>query len=428
MTRPVVVAAAIAVCAAVIPGATRPASAQPGSNAEVETRPCIGQLAGVLYSSYCVGDTPTAVNRSGAPDPAVVDCDRGPPGALARAVAGARPGATLRIRGSRRACVGGFTINKSLTLEGAGGPTRAVIAAPPGGVCVAVTGTGPTHVTLRNIQLDAAASAVDCLSVSNARATLLGSTVSYDGDGSAVTVTNGGLALDSESVVVARTARPAITVEGELFLGGGRVAAAVTAVAFTPLRDARLTGGRLERLDDWSGSNRVRNSFGLVLHSPSTAQLTQVSELTITGFNRGIYVDGAASEVMLDGVTVRDADWGVLADGPRVSIQHAEIYATEVGVYVSQGEGDLTSNHIFGVRRAGLYAERGARVRAVDNHVFASSEACAALESGNLDGSANNCTPWYDQPAAAERRGGGRASFETLRSRAAGGAPGALDP
>jgi len=58
--------------------------------------------------------------------------------------------------------------------------------------------------------------------------------------------------------------------------------------------------------------------------------------------------------------------------------------------------------------RSGIYAERGAQVRSVDNVVYAAKSGCAALKTGFFEG-ALTCRPWFEAAAL-----GGSAEDPTL--------------
>jgi hypothetical protein len=134
----------------------------------------------------------------------------------------------------------------------------------------------------------------------------------------------------------------------------------------------------------------------------------------IQGFSRGVYAE-TGQEVALQNVVIRESEYGVLSNGARLRVNGSEIQAVDAGVYANAGEAWVAGNRIVGVRRAGLYVEKGAHLRARDNTVYADKDGCQALAVEGLDPEAQSCRPWFEAPEFYRTgRASGRAAFDDV--------------
>jgi hypothetical protein len=105
----------------------------------------------------------------------------------------------------------------------------------------------------------------------------------------------------------------------------------------------------------------------------------------------------------------------VLSGGARLRVNGSEIEAVDAGIYAASGDAWAADNRIIGVRRAGLFVEKGAHLQARDNVVFADKDGCQALAVEGLDPEAQSCRPWFEAPEFYRTgRASGKASFDDV--------------
>src|SRR5262249_45385863 len=162
------------------------------------------------------------------------------------------------------------------------------------------------------------------------------------------------------------------------------------------------------------GTERVKASVGIGLDSAKTGRLIDIQNTIVEGFSRGVYAD-PGQEVAIQSLIVRDSEYGVLSAGARVRVNGSEIQAVGAGGDAAAGEAWATGNRIIGVRRAGLYVEKGAHLKARDNLVFADKDGCQALAVEGLDPDSQSCRPWFEAPEFYRTgRASGRAAFDDV--------------
>ncbi|MBC6980542.1 hypothetical protein [Caulobacter sp. 17J80-11] len=381
--------------AAALTVAAPAAQAFPDAKVETQLRPCFGLLTDPAVAKRCQGGKKRHYDRG---DYNKVYCDRARPGDVSRKLAGMPAGSTLYLVANTRACEDSLDITRSITIIGEGS-ARAHLQALSGRPCVTVRGD-VRDVTLADLRIATDhAGGVGCIAAQGRDLKLDHTLVKYDGDASAITVRGGGLlTLQRDTHVVALSREAAVDVEGVLETRNASIFAARYGLRIAPQGDSRLDDLSIVRLDDWTGSERVQSSGGLVVRD-GAGRLVQVNGGKIDGFSRGLMVLGQ-DEVMIERAKILGADWAVTSNGRRLRVVGSEIEAVEVGVYVDTGEAWVGDNTFFGVRRAGMYAESGARVRARDNAVYAHADGCQRLDLGgfNQDRSSLSCRPWYEAP------------------------------
>lgn len=395
--------------AAAVTVAAPAAQAFPDAKVETQLRPCFGLLTDPAVAKRCQGKKRHHDRDYGAYN--TVYCDRARPGDVSRKLAALKPGATLHLVARTRACEDSLDIGKSVTIvaDYAAGLRVPTLKALPGRPCVTVR-PGVREVTLRGLTLEAEhAGAVACVVANGDELRLEDTFVRYDGDASGVIVQGGRLVMDRGGVA-ARTREAAVAVDGVIEARGARVFATRYGMRAALRGDSRLESVAISRLDDWTGSERVRSSGGLVVKG-SGGRLMQVHGSTVDGFSRGVMLAGT-DEVMFERSSILNADWAVTSDGGRLRLVGSELQAVEVGVFVGAGEAWVADNTFYGVRRAGMYAETGAQVRARDNAVYAHADGCQRLDMGAFDRSTLHCRPWYEAPEIwRDRRDAGRIRY-----------------
>jgi hypothetical protein len=403
--------ALLAAVALAIPEAA--VQAFPAAPLEADSRPCFETLPDPAISLWCGYGR---YHHHGWGRGYRIMCERARPGAVTWALEHMRPGATLVLVGGARPCRDSVIIRKPVTIVGEPGwlsgarvPTLQPFEGRP---CVVVE-AGAGQVTLSNLLISSEHGEAPCIAQHNRELTLDRTWVRYDGAAPAVLV-DGGRLIARGSVIATRSLEPAVNVHGGVEMDGSSVLATSVGMVVDALEDVRLRGVNIERLDDWSGSERVKGSIGLAFVRSQGAQpkgaderafdigarerLNQVDGAMIEGFSRGVYSNGG-QELVLQNVTVHDSEYGVLSEGARLRVNRSEIEAVDAGIYAAAGEAWAAENRIFGVRRAGLFVEKGkARLFAKDNLVFADKDGCQALAVEGLDPDAQSCRPWFEAP------------------------------
>ena len=407
---------ALAAIILAIPAAT--VQAFPAAPVEADTRPCFEELPDPAISLFCGYRRWHHEGRGGWGRDYVVACEFARPGAASWVLAHMPPGAALVLKGGARPCRDTLDIRKPVIIVGEPGwlngarvPTLEPLEGRP---CIVVeAGGGP--VELKNLLIQSRhAGGASCILQHSRELTLEGVWVRYDGEASAVDVDAGRLLL-RRSVIAARSERAAVWVHGGgLEVESSSVLATTIALRLLAAEDVRIRGLNAERLDDWTGTERVKASVGVGLDSAKTGRLVDIQNSIVEGFSRGVYAD-AGQEVAIQGLIVRGAEYGVLSDGARLRINGSEIEAVDAGVYAAAGDAWAADNRIIGVRRAGVFVEKGAHLQARDNVVFAEKDGCQALAVEGLTPEAQSCRPWFEAPEFYRTgRASGKAAFDDV--------------
>jgi hypothetical protein len=388
----------------------------PAAPTEAETRPCFELLPDPAISRHCWRHWRRGYGYEDGWGYRIV-CQYARPGAVSWALEHLPPGARLILVGGARPCRDTLHITRPIEiigepgwLNGARVPTLQPLEGRP---CIVIEpGRGP--VVLKNLLIQSEHGEESCIIQRGRELTLDGTWIRYDGRRSALQVENGRLTARG-AVIAARTEQPAVLASGGVEMEATSILATTVGLVVHPTEDSRLRGVNIERLDDWSGSERVTASVGLAFDSAGTGRLNQVEGSKVEGFSRGVYADGG-QEVALQNLVIRDSEYGVLSDGSRLRVNGSEIEAVDAGVYAAAGEAWAGNNRIFGVRRAGLFVEKGkARLMARDNLVFADKDGCQALAVEGLDPDAQSCRPWFEAPEFYRTgRVSGRPAFDDV--------------
>lgn len=374
------------------------ARAAPDAQIDQEIRPCFGALIRLQRdAARCGGERPQRPawrpSGGGSLD---IDCDRAYPGQIQDAIYRAWPGATVTLRSRYRPCVESITIDRPiriLAVDFSPAPNRPILVAQPGQPCIKIE-AGVPWVLLRGLMIESLeAGKASCVLGSATQLRLEGSIVRYDGEGSAIDVT-GSMVEIADSTIIVRSRQPAVRLSGRMDIADVDIAATASGMALETDGDSRLSRVAVIRLGDWTGTGRVKSSVGLALAGLNRQQLIQLDDVTVDGFSRGIFV-GGGNEVALNRPIVRDSDWAVLLENTNLNVLDGKLQAGDVGLYAASGVMNAGNNKISGVMRAGIFAEKGAEVRARDNEV--ASKACGALKTGYFTG-ALTCKSWFDQP------------------------------
>jgi hypothetical protein len=413
MSRPSRLLALAAVLSLLFVAAPQLALASPDAKVDQQIRPCFGlliepNLSRGCKTSYrpkpkpCPRGTYRVRGRCETPvRPPLreIDCSYAYPGQVNDALARLYDGDVLTLVSSRGgACVESLNITQSVTIVTRGyepGLDRPILVAPAGQPCIRIA-PGVAYVVLAGLGIESLrAGPASCITGRATELALKDVTVRYDGEASALEIGDSRLEL-SGVTFIGRTRQPVVRATGQLTAQDVEIAATAVGGSFETSGDSRLKDIRIVRLGDWSGSSRTRNSAGFVLSGMNRQQLVQIDGLYVDGFSRAIYISGGNETTLLRPV-VRDSDWAVTLEDSDLRVLDGQIEAVDVGLYADSGTLYAADNKIVGVMRAGLYAEKGAQIRARDNRVFARPGGCEALVTGHFDG-ALTCQPWFEAP------------------------------
>lgn len=394
---------ALALLVAVDVSAPIQAFAAPDARIDALIRPCFGVLTTPDISNRCK----TTHHRRRASGygyqrypSTYVDCAYAWPGQISDTIARTWDGATITLTSSNgRACEEAVVVNRSVRIIGdSRAPlsfARPLLIAPPGQPCLRLAPA--ISVTLQSLTIGQAdGGEAPCILGQTDELNLYNTSLAYSGAGGAISLAGESKLALIDTRILSRSQAAAVTTRGRLKISNVTIGAAVVGLKATPTADVKIDDLELVRLDDWTGSQRSAASAGLVLADIGASQLIEISGLDINGFSRGAYVSGAG-EVNLRSPSITGADWALLVEGPTTRVSKALLSAGEVGVYAAAGVSYVSQARIQGVMRSGIFAERGAQVRSVDNTVFAAKDGCAALKSGFFDG-ALTCRPWFEAP------------------------------
>lgn len=335
---------------------------------------------------------------NGGYGPREINCDYAYPGQVSDALARLYDGETLTLTSTGGACVETLNITQSVTIvvrNYAPQLGRPILVAPADQPCIKIA-PGVQYVVLEGLGIEARrAGSASCIVGRATEIALKDVTVRYDGDASAFDIGDSRIELDN-AVFIGRTRTAVVKATGTIMASNVEIAATAIGGVFETSGDSRLRDIRITRLGDWTGSSRTRNSAGFVIAGMNRQQLVTIDGLYVDGFSRGVYIGGGDETTLLRPV-VRDSDWAVTVEGANLRMSQGELEAVDVGIYVASGVAYASNNKIVGVMRSGLYADRGAQIRAVDNRIYARPEGCKALVSGFFDGELT-CRPWFEAP------------------------------
>ena len=377
------------------------AQAMPDARIDQEIRPCFGLLLRPEVSRRCQAHHGHKGGAGLVRAPSTyIDCAYAYPGQISDTIARTWNGVTIYLTSSNgRGCRESVVINRDARILG--DPDRPVLfiepllLAPQGQPCIRMA--PGLKVDIRGVSMaqdDGDRSA--CILGQDDDLFVSRSDVSYSGASNVIALAGDSRLTIVDSRIVSRSQEAAIVTRGKLKFDRVNIGAAVIGVKAGLQEDSRIDNLTLVRLDDWTGSRRSASSAGLALMDIGPTQLVEISGLDVTGFSRGAYVAGGG-EVSFIAPKFSQTDWALLVEGPTVRVSKASINAQEVGIYAASGTTFINGADITGVMRSGIFAERGAQVRSVDNVVHAPKEGCAALKSGYFDG-ALTCRPWFDAP------------------------------
>lgn len=377
------------------------AFAAPDARIDAQIRPCFGVLTDPATAQRCKPAKRRGPGGPGRPPPikTTIDCAMAPPGVISDTIAKAWDGVTITLKSSTgQPCREAVVINRPARLVGdySRAPTFAqpLLVAPGNMPCIrAAPGIWFDIENIAIVQPEGGSA--PCIVGQSATLAVVNSLIGYSGAGGAISLAGVNSFVLDRSAVVSRSQEPAVAVRGQLKILNSTIASAVTGLKAGTSGDSRISRLDLVRLDDWTGSRRSAGSAGLVLTEVGASDLVEIEGLDVLGFSRGVYVAGAG-EVSFRHPSVRGADWAMLVEGPEVRIVQAQLSAAEVGLYAASGTTYIAKSHIEGVMRSGIFAERGAQVRAVDTDVGAKSP-CLALKTGYFTG-ALTCRPWFEAP------------------------------
>jgi hypothetical protein len=414
------------------------AFASPDAKIDQQIRPCFGLLIQPNLSRGCANEyrpRPKPCARGyyrvrgrcvagggggyrpggGGYVPREINCDYAYPGQVNDTLSRLYDGDTLTLTSTNGgACVESLNITQSVTIvvrDYTPSADRPILVAPAGQPCVKIA-SGVSYVVIEGVGFEATrAGEASCITGRATELALKGVTVRYDGAGSAVLVEDSRIEL-ADVAFIGRTRKPVVRATGVIMASNVEVAATAIGINFETSGDSRMKDVRVTRLGDWTGSERTRNSAGFVLSGMNREQLVHIDGLYVDGFSRGIYISGGDETTLLRPV-VRDSDWAVLLEDSDLRVLDGQLEAVDVGLYADSGTLYAADNKIVGVMRAGLYAEKGAQIRARDNRVFARPGGCEALVTGYFDG-ALTCRPWFEAPEIFRtQRDRARLDFET---------------
>ncbi len=396
-----------------------PAQALPDAKVDQQIRPNFGALVAPPTRPKSRHRGPRGPGPIGPPILMTdIDCARAWPGQISDTIARGWDGMTITLYTTNgRGCQEAVVVNRPAQIVGGWdyAPRFAtpLLVAPAGRPCISLSPN--IWFKLENINIDQnEGEGAPCIQGQNNTVTVVNSGIAYAGSDGAITLAGESRLTILDSQIVSRSQGPAVSMRGRLKVQRSTIGAAVVGLRATPTNDASILGLRLVRLDDWTGSRRSAASAGLVLNDIGDSQLIESRGLEVTGFSRGVYVSGAG-EISFLRPTVSQADWAMLVEGPTTRIAQGDLAAQEVGVYAAAGTTFISGTKIRGVMRSGIFAERGAKVRSVDNTVFAAQQGCAALKSGYFDG-ALTCRPWFEAPELGGKTEVPLPTFEGLQA------------
>jgi len=436
-------------------GAAPAVAGSPDAKIDQQIRPCFGLLLEPNLSDGCrIKKKPHRKYKprygtgygygQGGRYRTSVDCDRSYPGEVSEVLERLYDGDTLTLRSrDGGACVDSLNITRSVTIVVDGyvpSRGRPILVAPTDQPCIRIA-PGVAYVVIEGLGIEALrAGSASCITGRATELALKNVVVRYDGDGSALDLSDSRLEAAS-TTFIGRTRQAVVKATGTVMVDNVEVAATALGAAFEAGDDSRIRDLRVIRLGDWTGSSRSRNSAGFVLAGMNRSQLVQIDGLYVDGFSRGIYVGGGDETTLLRPV-VRDSDWAVVLENADLRVLDGKLEATDVGIYAGSGTVYASNNAIAGVMRAGLFADNGAQVRARDNRVYAKPGGCDALITGYFDGKLT-CQPWFEGPELFRtQRDRSRQDFDSywpeaivtasaaapvLRGDLAGGPPDVLD-
>ncbi|ESQ80205.1 hypothetical protein [Asticcacaulis sp. YBE204] len=396
-----VVAAAFALAAAGFTAA--PAAAQSAytgySAARTEglTRPCFGVLLDYQLKT-CHGKVYKPKPRYGyygSTWNATINCDTARQAYVEETVRRMRPGGVIKLIARNRSCVASLLINNRITIIGeSSDPRLPVLVAPDGESCLRIN-PAADRVVLKNMMIESRRGGQSaCIYASNAEVTLQNTTIRYEGDSAALHIAGGRLNLIS-SFIVAKTRTVAVAVNSaQLFAEQTGITSTSGGLYAVLNGDSQMQGVTVQQLADWRGFERGEGAVGIEIKLDSSDSILNMDDMRVEFFAEAIQLSGAG-EALLSRSLIDYSTHGITSALNRVRIIDNKILSEEIAINIDSGTGFIGTNQIARVHTAGILASSRGEIRAVDNQIDASPEACPNLKWGNLDPAQRTCTPWY---------------------------------
>ncbi|UDF04348.1 hypothetical protein [Asticcacaulis sp. AND118] len=340
---------------------------------------------------------------------ATINCDTARQAYVEDVVRRMRPGGVLKLVAKNRSCVASLLINQSLTIVGESADSRLpVLVAPDGESCLRINPQA-SKVVLKNMLIASRRGGQSaCIYSSGSELTLQNSTVRYEGDSAAIHVAGGRLNLLS-SFVVAKTRTVAVAVNSSQLYAEQSGITSTSGGLYAVLNgDSQMTGVTVQQLADWRGFERGEGAIGMEIKLDSSDSILSMDDMRVEYFASALSLSGGG-EALLSRSLIDFSEHGVTSSLNRLRVIDNKILSNEIAVNIEDGTGFIGGNQIAKIRTAGILASSRGEIRAVDNLIDPSAEACPKLKWGNLDPAQRTCTPWYkgsefDIPADATRQ------------------------
>lgn len=392
------------------------AQAWQGNNAarvDSTIRPCFGMLIGAELRGcgehrHYRTDFRRYGYYGGLRGAATIDCDRASTSYIESVARSIRSYGVLYLKARNRSCVASLDISRSITIVGQGfGPNAIpVLVAPDGEPCLRVS-PNADKVILKNVYISSPRAANSpCIESAGKELTLQDSMLRYQGDNAAVHVAEGRFNM-SGSHIIAKTRGVALAVQqGEIYAENSEIATTAGGVYAVLDGDSQILGVSVQQLADWHGFERGDNTVGLDIKLDSADSILTLNDMEVKYFASGIDLDGAG-EALISHSLISRADHAITTSVNRLRVMENTIIANEIGIDVENGTAYVGRNQIANVRTAGMLAQAGGEIRAVDNAIDPNGEGCPTLRWGNIDPAQRVCRPWFkgsafDVPGDAE--------------------------
>ena len=371
--------------AGLVMGLATPAAAMPDAKIDAQIRPAFGLLLQPpLRQAYKPGlRRQHRLDRDGDYDgdfrrksrnlaSITVDCGdpKGGDEPLAHALYDLANNGVLYIRSRGGVCHETLWIDHPVIIAGEGVPAfgpgnvgPAKIVPSDGDPCIHIE-EGVKGVEIRDLVIEANnAGRHACVEALDADVALIRTSITYQGDASAIFVQGGSLIVRN-SVINARTNDAAVLADGaQIDMQQVRITADTRGLDLTPaIGQSRLTQvGVLAQGVGLAGSTGVT-----IRDQRSGAGEVQISNSVLRGWITGVYVDRGAKLDLVNSRILR-ARRGVLSDYGQVKVRQNAIVADELGFYASGGRPQLDFNRFID---GGVGFERGVDPITSPNYVY----------------------------------------------------------
>ena len=320
---------------------------------------------------------------SGGREHITIDCRKDEPGRIQRALDEVADGGTIHLKGRGPACTATLQIGRPVIIQGDppaafpidGDSGPAVLTAPPGAPCAVVDAGPRAGVEFRDLIIEAPKGGRSaCLQTFSSAVALVRTTVHYSGESSALYIQGGRLVANDTEIDSGGYDAAIWSEDASLGFRNVGIVTASTGMDVRPGIGQTIALNKVSIISTPGGPSSGGPMSGLIGRRGRAGDCAFTIENSyISGFRTGMLFE-TGLKVEVGHSRIDQSRMGIALDGGSLVMRSSAIDASEYGVYVYSGRGDITGGYITSVLREPLGADPGAFLVAKDLNIY--SDGC----------------------------------------------------